>query len=204
MEQNMEFYVENFNLDFLPGCQARDGPTVTHAPLVTPGTNQTHIESLVTSDEIDQLLSMPKVDEASVNNVSAYSDKDWMELFQGCLLPSNRGNSPTEQPIDQVPSTQSNLDTKSGGPVQLWQFLLQLLTDHRYKNIIRWTGDEFEFQLSDPDEVARLWGIHKNKPQMNYEKLSRGLRYYYDKNVIKKTSGKKYVYRFVCDIHSLI
>ena len=36
---------------------------------------------------------------------------------------------------------------------------------------------------------------------MNYEKLSRGLRYYYDKNIIHKTSGKRYVYRFVCDLH---
>ena len=28
---------------------------------------------------------------------------------------------------------------------------------------------------------------------MNYEKLSRGLRYYYDKNIIHKTAGKRYV-----------
>lgn len=39
---------------------------------------------------------------------------------------------------------------------------------------------------------------------MNYEKLSRGLRYYYDKNIIHKTAGKRYVYRFVCDITSLV
>ena len=35
---------------------------------------------------------------------------------------------------------------------------------------------------------------------MNYEKLSRGLRYYYDKNIIHKVPGKRYVYRFVCDV----
>uniref|UniRef100_A0ABI7ZJ12 ETS proto-oncogene 1, transcription factor n=1 Tax=Felis catus TaxID=9685 RepID=A0ABI7ZJ12_FELCA len=44
----------------------------------------------------------------------------------------------------------------------------------------------------------------KNKPKMNYEKLSRGLRYYYDKNIIHKTAGKRYVYRFVCDLQSLL
>ena len=44
----------------------------------------------------------------------------------------------------------------------------------------------------------------KNKPKMNYEKLSRGLRYYYDKNIIHKTAGKRYVYRFVCDLESLL
>lgn len=83
------------------------------------------------------------------------------------------------------------------GPIQLWQFLLELLTDKTCQSFISWTGDGWEFKLTDPDEVARRWGIRKNKPKMNYEKLSRGLRYYYDKNIIHKTAGKRYVYRFV-------
>ena len=90
------------------------------------------------------------------------------------------------------------------GPIQLWQFLLEQLTDKTCQHFISWTGDGWEFKLSDPDEVARRWGIRKNKPKMNYEKLSRGLRYYYDKNIIHKTAGKRYVYRFVCDLHSLL
>ena len=53
-------------------------------------------------------------------------------------------------------------------------------------------------------QVARRWGNRKNKPKMNYEKLSRGLRYYYDKNIIHKTAGKRYVYRFVCDLQNLL
>lgn len=90
------------------------------------------------------------------------------------------------------------------GPIQLWQFLLELLTDKSCQNFICWTGDGWEFKLTDPDEVARRWGIRKNKPKMNYEKLSRGLRYYYDKNIIHKTAGKRYVYRFVCDLQNLL
>jgi hypothetical protein len=39
---------------------------------------------------------------------------------------------------------------------------------------------------------------------MNYEKLSRGLRYYYDKNIIQKTAGKRYVYRFVCNLEMVL
>lgn len=39
---------------------------------------------------------------------------------------------------------------------------------------------------------------------MNYEKLSRGLRYYYHKNIIHKTAGKRYVYRFVCDMQGML
>ncbi|XP_075768095.1 protein C-ets-2 [Pelodiscus sinensis] len=90
------------------------------------------------------------------------------------------------------------------GPIQLWQFLLELLTDKSCQSFISWTGDGWEFKLADPDEVARRWGRRKNKPKMNYEKLSRGLRYYYDKNIIHKTSGKRYVYRFVCDLQNLL
>ncbi|XP_031620965.1 ETS-like protein pointed isoform X2 [Contarinia nasturtii] len=90
------------------------------------------------------------------------------------------------------------------GPIQLWQFLLELLMDKTCQNFISWTGEGWEFKLTDPDEVARRWGVRKNKPKMNYEKLSRGLRYYYDKNIIHKTAGKRYVYRFVCDLQNLI
>ena len=53
-------------------------------------------------------------------------------------------------------------------------------------------------------QVAKRWGVRKNKPKMNYEKLSRGLRYYYDKNIICKTAGKRYVYRFTCDLETLL
>jgi hypothetical protein len=48
----------------------------------------------------------------------------------------------------------------------------------------------------DPDEVARKWGDKKSKKNMNYDKLSRALRYYYDKNILTKMSGKRYAYRF--------
>jgi len=31
---------------------------------------------------------------------------------------------------------------------------------------------------------------------MNYEKLSRGLRYYYRRDIVLKSGGRKYTYRF--------
>ncbi|XP_010158624.1 PREDICTED: ETS domain-containing protein Elk-4 isoform X2 [Eurypyga helias] len=81
--------------------------------------------------------------------------------------------------------------------ITLWQFLLQLLQEPQNKNIICWTSNDGEFKLLQAEEVARLWGIRKNKPSMNYDKLSRALRYYYVKNIIKKVNGKKFVYKFV-------
>lgn len=34
--------------------------------------------------------------------------------------------------------------------------------------------------------------------------MSRAMRYYYDKNIILKTPGKRYVYRFICDLQGLL
>ena len=50
-----------------------------------------------------------------------------------------------------------------------------------YRHCIQWEGLAGEFRMTDPDEVARLWGQRKNKPNMNYGKLSRALRYVLDK-----------------------
>lgn len=65
--------------------------------------------------------------------------------------------------------------------VTLWQFLLQLLQAPQHKDTICWTSSDGEFKLLQAEEVARLWGVRKNKPNMNYDKLSRALRYYYVK-----------------------
>ena len=81
--------------------------------------------------------------------------------------------------------------------ITLWQFLLELLLSNQHHSIIHWTSTEGEFKLINAEEVARLWGLRKNKHNMNYDKLSRALRYYYDKNIIKKSLGQKFVYKFV-------
>ena len=101
-------------------------------------------------------------------------------------------------------SVSASPNFNGSGPIQLWQFLLELLCNKSCQNIIVWTGSGWEFRMIDPDEVATRWGLRKNKPKMNYEKMSRGLRYYYDKNILVKTAGKRYIYKFVCDIQSIL
>ena len=94
--------------------------------------------------------------------------------------------------------------TGNNGQIQLWQFLLEILTDREHRDKIQWIGMEGEFKLNNPELVAQLWGDRKNKPTMNYEKLSRALRYYYDGDMISKVHGKRFVYKFVCDLKELI
>ncbi|XP_002170617.3 DNA-binding protein Ets97D isoform X1 [Hydra vulgaris] len=100
--------------------------------------------------------------------------------------------------------TTSSGGSGGGGQIQLWQFLLELLTELNISHIICWEGDDGSFKLVDPERVAQLWGERKKKPNMNYEKLSRALRYYYDGDLIHKVNGKRFVYKFVCDLKMLI
>ncbi|XP_050077258.1 ETV5-related protein Ets96B [Anopheles maculipalpis] len=90
------------------------------------------------------------------------------------------------------------------GSLQLWQFLVALLDEPSSSaGCIAWTGRGMEFKLVEPEEVARRWGIQKNRPAMNYDKLSRSLRYYYEKGIMQKVAGERYVYKFVCDPEAL-
>lgn len=91
----------------------------------------------------------------------------------------------------------SDLNKGMDSNITLWQFLLELLLNNQHLNIIQWTNNEGEFKLINAEEVAKLWGLRKNKTNMNYDKLSRALRYYYDKNIIRKVMGQKFVYKFV-------
>ncbi|VDI55146.1 transcriptional regulator ERG [Mytilus galloprovincialis] len=106
--------------------------------------------------------------------------------------------SPTsqEQLYQRMVHVSSRFSSSGTGQIQLWQFLLELLSDRRNMGCITWEGTQGEFKLVDPDEVARRWGERKSKPNMNYDKLSRALRYYYDKNIMTKVHGKRYAYKF--------
>lgn len=80
----------------------------------------------------------------------------------------------------------------------LWEFLVGLLEDEECAPIINWTNKfEKEFEVVDPDELANLWGILKNRPKMNKTKLRRAIRQYYKRDLIMKVKGRVGVYRFL-------
>lgn len=149
---------------------------------------------------------------SNVHSSNTYSSKDKRLMGSNRLHNSSTsGGHINHHLMPQDLSIYNNMSVsspgnKSGnnGQVQLWQFLLELLTDADHRDSIQWQGLEGEFKLVQPEAVAQLWGQRKNKPNMNYEKLSRALRYYYDGDMIAKVHGKRFVYKFVCDLKSLI
>lgn len=120
--------------------------------------------------------------------------------FHSCMTQQNRDivhqHWRTQDPYQLFGPISSRLSNSGSGQIQLWQFLLELLSDSANASCITWEGTNGEFKLVDPDETARRWGERKSKPNMNYDKLSRALRYYYDKNIMTKVHGKRYAYKF--------
>ncbi|XP_046853064.1 protein C-ets-2-like isoform X2 [Xenia sp. Carnegie-2017] len=188
---------------------------------VSPG-DEENVSSTIPDLVSDADAFLAKLTSVPSPPASEYSDYGSMVNTPGSVsdLDNSPVQSPPPPPIVNLNESQSKpvrsppgrkrgpkptIRYTGNGPIQLWQFLLELLLDCEHKTDVEWTKDDrFEFKLLDPEHVAKLWGLKKNKPKMNYEKLSRGLRYYYDKNIISKVHGKRYVYRFLCDIEKVL
>jgi hypothetical protein len=93
-----------------------------------------------------------------------------------------------------------NINNNQTESIQLWQFLLELLTDRHSADLIRWIGTDGEFEFVQPDTVAKMWGSRKGYSNMTYASLSRALRNYYSTNLLSKVNTRQYMYKFDFDL----
>uniref|UniRef100_A0A1I7T9S7 Ets-domain protein n=1 Tax=Caenorhabditis tropicalis TaxID=1561998 RepID=A0A1I7T9S7_9PELO len=86
---------------------------------------------------------------------------------------------------------------------KLWEFIRDALKDpSTCPSVVRWEDPvQGVFRIVESERLARLWGARKNNEKMTYEKLSRAMRTYYEKQIlvpVPKTGmyPKKLVYKF--------
>jgi ETS factor family protein len=86
---------------------------------------------------------------------------------------------------------------------KLWEFIREALKDpSTCPSVVRWEDPhQGVFRIVESERLARLWGEKKNNKKMTYEKLSRAMRTYYEKQIlvpVPKTGlyPKKLVYKF--------
>lgn len=166
-------------------------------------------------DDIDDAM---KVDLSDLDDISIETRDS---LFV-CNMPStNDGGkfsassvtATLNVPVTSTPDSSVSMDDRpkavqpttkpAGRPgsthIHLWQFLKELLsTPLTHGNAIRWLDrSKGVFKIEDSVRVAQLWGKRKNRPAMNYDKLSRSIRQYYKKGIMKKTErSQRLVYQF--------
>ncbi|RWS27343.1 DNA-binding protein D-ETS-4-like isoform X2 [Leptotrombidium deliense] len=146
------------------------------------------------------LLEIWKTDKSKLNTDSGVITSDYgSEGTQSDDEISEDGCEVSSPSSGQQANVTSTGGRASGSHIHLWQFLKELLSQpQEYGSCIRWTDRQKGiFKIEDSVRVARLWGKRKNRPAMNYDKLSRSIRQYYKKGIMKKTErSQRLVYQF--------
>ncbi|XP_031616716.1 DNA-binding protein D-ETS-4 isoform X2 [Contarinia nasturtii] len=137
-----------------------------------------------------------------LDSAGANTSFDWVSLpMETVEAEYEQKTISTEVQKSTIPETSPPQKSGRQGSahIHLWQFLKELLqTPQTYGNAIRWLDrSRGVFKIEDSVRVARLWGRRKNRPAMNYDKLSRSIRQYYKKGIMKKTErSQRLVYQF--------
>lgn len=87
--------------------------------------------------------------------------------------------------------------------IEIWQFLLNLLSDSEYQNVIEWIDNDGTFKIIKPNTVSIMWGLVKNNWRMDSNKMAAALRYHYGKGLIERAQGKC-LYKFAGDVKTMI
>eukprot|EP00731_Ephydatia_muelleri_P006044 Em0003g292a len=74
---------------------------------------------------------------------------------------------------------------------QLWEFTLKILERPSYSYMVSWENKkEGVFRFHNAQAFATLWGRHRNRPNMTYDKVARALRYYYKRDILNQVGGR--------------
>ena len=88
----------------------------------------------------------------------------------------------------------------------LWKFMLDLLVDEEHNPAtVTWVDkDSMIFKVTNTKVLGALWGEEKKNPTMDFDKLSRAIRFYYGKNVFQPVTNKRLNYKFGESVRSSV
>jgi len=200
-----------------PGLMTPTSPFASHWPLLTSSASETfpNLSHLISQTNSVTLSPNPSLDSTSGHSPkqemgmppmylpapthpahSSHSDSE--DSMERSPLPPTTPKSPCSAPTSSTKESDTEAPSTNGR--LLWDFLQQLLNDanQRYTAYIQWKNkDTGVFKIVDPAGLAKLWGIQKNHLSMNYDKMSRALRYYYRVNILRKVQGERHCYQFL-------
>ncbi|KAM8703361.1 hypothetical protein ACLKA7_008048 [Drosophila subpalustris] len=172
---------------------------------------QLEIWKMAYADQLDNLAMQSAQPSNEMWPSSAYpdqslkhedsEDEEDMEVSES---PATLVATATATPTATPPKRSGGSRNGGSSHIHLWQFLKELLAAPQVNGTaIRWIDrSKGIFKIEDSVRVAKLWGRRKNRPAMNYDKLSRSIRQYYKKGIMKKTErSQRLVYQFCQPYH---
>merc|ERR1712223_33718 len=142
-------------------------------------------------EEFEEVVRPSKRRRKQKEKTSDYESEESSEEEKPQRNPApRRYRRPSKNPVPQ--------QRKKGSTLKISQWIVKLLRDPETNpSVIMWEDEpEGKFRFINSTAFAQLWAVEKKNPAMNYEKLSRAMRYYYRNKEIEMVKGERLTYKF--------
>merc|ERR1711963_136665 len=142
-------------------------------------------------EEFEEVVRTSKRRRKQKEKTSDYESEEFSEEEKPQRNPApRRYRRPSKNPVPQ--------QRKKGSTLKISQWIVKLLRDPETNpSVIMWEDEPAgKFRVINSTAFAQLWAKEKKNPAMNYEKLSRAVRYYYRNKEIEMVKGERLTYKF--------
>merc|ERR1712115_311966 len=142
-------------------------------------------------DQFEEVVRPSKRRRKQKEKTSDYESEEFSEEEKPQRNPApKRYRRPSKNPVPQ--------QRKKGSTLKISQWIVKLLRDPETNpSVIMWEDEPAgKFRVINSTAFAQLWAVEKKNPAMNYEKLSRAMRYYYRNKEVEMVKGERLTYKF--------
>jgi len=134
------------------------------------------------------------------SSTDSESDEEWAPDDVSCRHGQIKANAQRKRKISISKRNPRPIPQRRapGTKQKITQWIVSLLRDPRYNpKVITWVNEERGiFQVKNTDNFGKLWGVVRKNANMNYEKLSRAMRYSYTNNELQMVPEQRLTYKF--------